>query len=103
MPMECLLSQNFLFSQALLATFFQGFGGILLLFALCFFGVQIAKIIVRGWRIYDGATESKPPEKPPEQKTENKQTPPEPIYYIVEKKRRRSKASYGDPKEIRFK
>ena len=103
--MELLLSQNHLLSPIpiLLAPALQGFGGSILLFALCFLGVHIAKFTVRGWRIYDGTTASKPPEKPSEPKTETKQTPPEPIYYIVEKKRRRSKASYGDPKEIRFK
>lgn len=84
------------------------------MFTLCFFGVHIAKIAARGWRIYDGTTNKtdgktpdnsseKTPAKNAEQKTDDAQTPPEPVYYIVEKKRRRSKASYGEPKEIRFK
>lgn len=85
------------------------------MFTLCFFGVHIAKIAMRGWRVYDETAASKTDEKSPdnspektpvksaEQKTDSAQNTPEPVYYIVEKKRRRSKASYGEPKEIRFK
>lgn len=47
--------------------------------------------------------EQKPNPTPPEQnpKTEPP-TPPEPVYYIVEKKRR-TNPSYSPPKQIRFK
>ena len=106
--MELILSQNLLFSlsHALLTSAVQGFGGTILLFSLCFLGVHLAKIAVRGWRVYDGTQDNKAPDNPeqsPESKADTKTTVPEPSYYIVEKKRRRSKPSYGDPKEIRFK
>ena len=106
--MELILSQNLLFplSSVLLVSAAQGFGGTILLFSLCFLGVHLAKITVRGWRLYDGTQDGKTSDKnaeTTESKSETKPTVPEPIYYIVEKKRRRSKPSYGDPKEIRFK
>ena len=100
--MKLLLSQNFI-SHALLATSLQGFGNLFLLFALCFAGVHLAKITARGWRLHDGTTTDKTPESPPETKLENKQPSQDVVYYIVEKKRRRSKPSYGEPKQIHFK
>ena len=105
--MELILSQNLLFplSSVLLVSAAQGFGGTILLFSLCFLGVHLAKIAVRGWRLYDGTQDGKTSDKnaeTTESKSETKPTVPEPIYYIVEKKRRRVKQSYGEPKEIRF-
>lgn len=99
--MEFLVSTTPLLSLTfdILTPFWQGFSGISLLFALCFVGVHAAKFAVSGWQFYDGKKAPSKPPSPP--KTESK--PPEPIYYIVEKKRRRSKPIYGDPKEIRFK
>ena len=38
-----------------------------------------------------------------EEKKAPAERPQEPIYYIVERKTRRAKPSYGEPKEIRFK
>ena len=42
-----------------------------------------------------------------EEKPEEKKAPPEkqaePIYYIVERKTRRAKPAYGEPKQINFK
>ena len=105
--MELLLSQNYIYplSNTILAPCLQGFGGTLLLFALCFLGVHVAKIAVRGFILYDGANREteKANSAITQPKTEQKPSTPEPIYYIVEKKRRRSKSSYGAPKEIRFK
>lgn len=40
--------------------------------------------------------------KPPEVKPEKPEPKPEPVYYIVEKKRAK-KANYSEPKEIKFK
>ncbi|MBO5027321.1 MAG: hypothetical protein IJY63_00715 [Clostridia bacterium] len=94
--MKCFVSQN------LLVPFWSGFGSLTLLFLLCFVGVHAAKFAVRGWRLYDRSQPQNPTknqEKPPAPQP----TPVEPIYYIVEKKRRRSRPSYGEPKEIRFK
>ena len=89
----------------------RGFGNALLLFSLCFISVHLAKIAARGWRLNGGNEEEKssnPPaenksENKSESKTESKQPPQDVVYYIVEKKRRRSKPSYGEPKQIHFK
>ena len=93
-------------SNTLLSASWQGFGGILLLFALCFLGVHLTKLVV-GDRQFprekSAKTNSEPIEKAPETKKDDKPSQSEPIYYIVEKKRRRSKPSYGEPKEFRFK
>ncbi len=73
----------------------------LLLFALCFALTHFCKLAFLGWK------KGKPQEEPPikEEKKEEKQTPTpsEPVYYIVERKKRRAKAEYSPPKEIRFK
>ena len=63
----------------------------LLTFLLCFILVAVIKLALIG-----AAYLKKPPEK--EKKPEPK---PEPVYYIVEKKR--TKRSYSNPKEIKFK
>lgn len=66
------------------------------LFALCFIGVHIVRIAQ--------AKKKKPPKPKEEPKADiQPPTPQEPIYYIVEKKQRRAKAKYGEPKEIHFK
>ena len=63
--MELILSQNLLFplSSVLLVSAAQGFGGTILLFSLCFLGVHLAKIAVRGWRVYDGTQDGKTSDK----------------------------------------
>lgn len=64
---------------------------LLLTFLFCFILVHMVKLTFIGMRSL---------KKPPE--TEEKPTPkPEPVYYIVEKKR--TKKSYSNPKEIEFK
>ena len=70
----------------------------ILLFIVCFVGVHVVMLARIGWETQRKKAE--PPSKPEEKK------PPiekEPIYYIVERKTRRAKASYGEPKQINFK
>ena len=76
----------------------KGFFLTLLLFALCFFGVHILLLARVGWN-----AQQKPTGEP--QKTEEKKplSEKEPIYYIVERKTKRAKANYGEPKQINFK
>ena len=76
----------------------KGFFLTLLLFTLCFIGVHILLLARIGWN-----TQQKTTNEPP--KTEEKKPLPEkePIYYIVERKTKRAKASYGEPKQINFK
>ncbi len=81
-------------------------GGVFLglLFIVCFLGVHIVKLARRG---YEETLKVKKGEQPqqsaPEQEKKPVQKTPEPVYYIVEKKKKRPKSSYSDPKEFRFK
>ena len=94
-------------NHALLTTAANGIFCLILLFLFCFLCVHLIKFAQIGWK-----HQNKQPEKPTDntaEKTENKenkapaQNPQEPIYYIVEKKTKRAKSSYGEPKQIRFK
>ena len=70
------------------------------LFSLCFFGAHFCKLALLGWQ------KSQPVEEKKEEVKEEKKAPAkpqEPVYYIVERKTRRAKSSYGEPKEIHFK
>ena len=80
----------------------QGFLWIIFLFAFCFLCVHLLKLAKLGTD-----TLRKTPPPAPEKKEEEKKTPAEqpqePVYYIVEKKTRRPKSSYSEPKQIKFK
>ena len=66
----------------------------LAVFLLCVIVVHAVKLIRLGLR----ARKNLPDRQPnPEQPT------PEPVYYIVEKKKKRPKPSYSDPKRFTFK
>ena len=67
---------------------------IILIYLVCFALVHLLKLASIGLKSLRKKPEPKPPEKKPEKK-------PEPVYYIVEKKR--AKRSYSAPKEIQFK
>lgn len=70
---------------------FIGILYLFLTFLFCFILVHVVKLAILGVNSL---------KKPP--KTEEKPAPkPEPVYYIVEKKR--TKKSYSNPKEIEFK
>ena len=75
----------------------QGLGAlyIVLLFVLCFIIIHGIKLAILGWRTFG---KKLPPEKP--KVTEKKA---EPVYFIVEKKKKRAKAEYSEPKRIQFK
>ena len=76
---------------------FIGILYLFLTFIVCFILVHIIKLA------YIGLLSSrKKPEPPPEPKPEKPQHKPEPVYYIVEKKRAK-KSTYSEPKEIKFK
>jgi hypothetical protein len=79
----------------------QGFLWIIFLFAFCFLCVHLLKLAKLGT---DTLRKTPPPapEKKEEKKTPAEQ-PQEPVYYIVEKKTRRPKSSYSEPKQIKFK
>ena len=85
-----------------------GFIWLLILFLFSFVFIHIIKLAQIGWK-YQERTSPTKPENPPNEKREEKEnkaladTPQEPIYYIVERKTKRAKPSYGEPKQIRFK
>ena len=83
----------------------QGFLWMIFLFILCFFCVHLAKLALLGAEIIRKTPPQAPPEKKEETKEEKKAPAPpqEPVYYIGEKKTRRPKSSYSEPKQIRFK
>ena len=91
-----------LFSPAL------GIFWVCFLFAFCFLSVHVARLAKIGREFQKQNATKEQNEEPKEQEEPTKkQTPPpqtqrEPIYYIVEKKRR-AKTSFSEPKEIRFK
>ncbi len=66
-----------------------------ILFAACFVVVHMVKLAWMGLK----SSRRKPEKKPEPEKKE--QPKPQPVYYIVEKKRAR-KANYSSPREIKF-
>lgn len=94
--MQCNVLQNLLSAPAVFGVLW-----LVLLFGACFLGVHIARLVKFGW-LYQKKEE---PQKPAEEKKEKAPEPKpsaEPVYYIVERKRK-TRQSYGEPKEIRFK
>ena len=79
----------------------QGFLWLLLLFVFCFLGVHILKLALLGRTA--PSKKASPPQAEKEEKKTPAEKPQEPVYYIVERKTRRAKSTYGEPKEIRFK
>ena len=69
-------------------------------FLLFFFAVHFTKLAKRGWI---AGKKKPPPKKEPPKEEKPTVKPVEPVYYIVERKKKRTKSSYGEPKEFRFK
>lgn len=67
-----------------------------LTFVVCFILVHLIKLAYIGFK----SMKKKPPDTPPEKPA--RAPKPEPVYYIVEKKRSK-KSTYSEPKEIKFK
>ena len=80
----------------------HGFFYLLFLLIFCFVGTHIILLARIGW-LHQIKKDDKPQDEP--KNTENKAPaqPQEPIYYIVERKTKRAKSSYGEPKQFRFK
>lgn len=92
---------TYFYQNLLLVSPIVGFVWIARLFGFCFLAVHILKLARIGWE----APKTQPSAPPKEEKKEENKAPAsqEPIYYIVERKTRRAKSSYKEPKEIRFK
>lgn len=83
----------------------QGFLWCILLFSVCIIGVHFT-LLARLGATYCSEKQKQREDKAKEEKEKSapaEKTQQEPIYYIVERKQRRAKPSYGEPKEIRFK
>lgn len=77
---------------------FIGILYLFLTFVVCFILVHLIKLAYIGL-----LSTRKKPQPPPQTEEKPKTLPkPEPVYYIVEKKRSK-KTTYSDPKEIKFK
>ncbi len=91
---------TFLMNTLLLSSTF-GIFWLTLLFALCFAGVHILKLARLGQKYRKN--EQREREEPVKKEEEPPpKTEAEPIYYIVERKKR-VKSNFGEPKQIRFK
>ena len=87
----------------LLSVYSAGVIALFILFMICFVLVHIAQLVNVGWNAqrkpqHKNIEADEPKEKPPAKPPTNQ----EPVYYIVERKRR-AKSSYSEPKQIRFK
>ena len=93
---------TYFYKTLLLSSPIVGFVWSSLLFGFCFLCVHILKLARIGWQApkTTPSTQNQQEEKKEEKKAP---APQEPIYYIVERKTRRAKSSYTEPKEIRFK
>lgn len=91
----------YLFKNLLSITAVYGILWLVFLFLACFFGVHIARLVRFGWLYQKKKDEPKPTEEKKEKTPEPKPSA-EPVYYIVERKRK-TRQSYSEPKEIRFK
>ena len=76
----------------------------ILLFLVCFVGIHVIILARLGWEYQSHKEKAvkKPVEKPKEEE-KKPLVEKEPIYYIVERKTKRAKTSYGEPKQIHFK
>lgn len=82
---------------ALLVSPVWGLLGLLFLFALSFVGVHFVMILQKN---LNPPRERKEDAPKPAPKKENKE--PEAVYYIVERKKRRPKRDYSEPRQINF-
>lgn len=71
-----------------------GAGYLFTLFLLCVIVVHVVKLARIGYRTYR--------KKLPPQQPEPREPKPDPVYFIVERKKKRAKSEYSAPKEIKF-
>lgn len=65
---------------------------VLIIVIIVVHGIKLARIGYRSLR------KKLPPEPPPKEKNE-----PEPVYFLVERKKKRVRSEYSEPKRINFK
>lgn len=83
---------------------FIGFLSLSVLLALCFILVHVARLARLGRRYQKQQHQTSTPQETPqaEKQSSTEKKSEEPVYYIVERKRR-VKSSFTEPKQIRFK
>ena len=81
-------------AMSLLSVQSQGFLWCLFLALICLIVVHGVKLAVIGYRTFGKKLPPEPP-KQPEKK-------PEPVYFLVERKKKRPKMEYSEPREINF-
>ena len=86
-------------TSALLSSGGIGFLLTILLFLLCFSGVHLLL-----WAKF-GIENNHPKKEIPQEKTQEKAPAKEqePIYYVIERKRKKPKTTYSEPRQITFK
>ena len=87
---------------SLLSVSIWGFFWLALLFALCFGLILLIKLAKLGRAYQKQQSNPKEQEKTDEKESPSAQKTEEPIYYIVERKKR-VKSTFSQPKQIRFK
>lgn len=87
----------------LLTNPFVGGFFLLILFVCCFFLVHVFLLIKIGWNYQTGDKTKKPTQENEKPAEKPEQKPPQPVYYIVERKKKKPKNYYTEPKEFRFK
>ena len=96
----------FLSKKHLLLSPLGGFATLLFLFIFCFLTVHLFLLAKVGWKARRSEAKKPTQEESNKEKNAPTQKPAqEPIYYIVERKRTRTrpKTVYSEPKQIRFK
>lgn len=86
----------------LLTVGIDGFFHLLFLLIFCFVGTHLILLARIGW-LHQTKQETKVNDEPENAENKAPAKPQEPIYYIVERKTKRAKSSYGEPKQFRFK
>ncbi len=69
---------------------------LILLYIACYVFICMVRLAVQGFKSMQKDRAEQPPAE------EEKKNEPQPVYYIVEKKKARSKATYSQPREIKF-
>lgn len=80
--------------MSLLSVQSQGFLWCLFLLIICVIVVHGVKLAMIGYRTLGKKLPPEPPKKP--------EKAPEPVYFLVERKKKRSKAEYSEPRQINF-
>lgn len=80
--------------MSLLSVQSQGLLWSLFLALICIIVVHGVKLAIIGYRTFGKNLPPEPPKQP--------ESKPEPVYFLVERKKKRAKAEFSEPKQISF-